>query len=77
MKVAKVDRTKLNKEQTVYMPLIPDIAKCPVHLMPLKEWEDAFLADFSELRLVLYARPLPLLYSDFVPPVKLYFCFNV
>ncbi|XP_027177089.1 uncharacterized protein LOC113776152 isoform X1 [Coffea eugenioides] len=53
VKVAKVDRTKLNKEQTVYMPLIPDIAKCPVHLMPLKEWEDAFLADFSELRLAL------------------------
>lgn len=53
MKVAKVDRIKLNKEQTVSMPQIPDVANCPVHLMPLKEWEDAFLADFSQLRLAL------------------------
>ncbi|CAK9177186.1 unnamed protein product [Ilex paraguariensis] len=53
VKVAKVDATKLNKEQTVYMPKIPDIARCPEHLLPLKEWEDAFLADFSELRLAL------------------------
>lgn len=52
MKVAKVERSKLNKEQTIYMPNIPDIAKCPDHLLPLKQWEDAFLADFSELRLV-------------------------
>lgn len=52
VKVAKVERSKLNKEQTIYMPNIPDIAKCPDHLLPLKEWEDSFLADFSELRLV-------------------------
>ncbi|XP_021291239.1 uncharacterized protein LOC110421862 [Herrania umbratica] len=51
--IAKPDRTKLNKEQSVYMPQIPEIAKCPEHLMPLKQWEEAFLADFSELRLTL------------------------
>lgn len=53
VKIAKIDRNKIKKEQTVYMPQIPDIVKCPDHLLPLKEWEDAFLADFSELRLVL------------------------
>ncbi|KAK3022845.1 hypothetical protein RJ639_046990 [Escallonia herrerae] len=51
VKVAKVERSKLKKEQTIYMPRIPDIPKCPEQLMPLKQWEDAFLADFSELRL--------------------------
>ncbi|GAV69941.1 SIP1 domain-containing protein, partial [Cephalotus follicularis] len=53
VKVAKFDRSKLNEEQSVYMPQIPDIASCPEHLLPLKQWEDAFLADFSELRLAL------------------------
>ncbi|XP_047317515.1 gem-associated protein 2-like [Impatiens glandulifera] len=52
VKVAKLERNKL-KEQTVYMPKIPEIAKCPEHLLPNKQWEDAFLADFSDLRLVL------------------------
>lgn len=52
VKVAKLDRSKLNNDQTVYMPKIPDIARCPEHLLPLKQWEDAFLMDFSELRLV-------------------------
>ncbi|KDP42852.1 hypothetical protein JCGZ_23794 [Jatropha curcas] len=51
--VAKLDRSKGSKEQSVYMPQIPEIAKCPEHLMPLKQWEEAFLADFSELRMVL------------------------
>ncbi|KAI4334744.1 hypothetical protein L6164_013456 [Bauhinia variegata] len=50
VKVAKLDRSKLNKEQSAYMPKIPDIAKCPQHLLPLKQWEDSFLAEFSELR---------------------------
>lgn len=36
------------------MPIIPDIEKCPEHLLPMKQWEDAFMADFSELRLVSY-----------------------
>lgn len=53
VKVAKVERSVLNKEQTVYMPNIPDIAACPEHLVPSKEWEDAFLVDFSNLRLAL------------------------
>ncbi|KAI3935330.1 hypothetical protein MKW98_027150 [Papaver atlanticum] len=53
VKVVKVDKSKLDKEQTKYMPEIPDIAKCPTHLQPSKEWEDAFLADFSELRQAL------------------------
>ncbi|KAL4591241.1 hypothetical protein LXL04_004197 [Taraxacum kok-saghyz] len=53
VKVAKVERSELNKEQTVYMPNIPDIAACPGHLKPSKEWEDAFLVDFSNLRLAL------------------------
>ncbi|XP_059317020.1 uncharacterized protein LOC132067733 [Lycium ferocissimum] len=35
------------------MPQIPDIASCLEHLLPLKEWEEAFVADFSELRQAL------------------------
>lgn len=50
VKVAKLDRSRVNKEQTVYMPQIPNIAKCPEYLLPLKQWEDVFLVDFSELR---------------------------
>ncbi|KAK6944013.1 Gemin2/Brr1 [Dillenia turbinata] len=53
VKIAKIDQTKLNKEQTVYMPKIPTIAKCPENLLPLKHWEDEFLADFVDLRLAL------------------------
>lgn len=34
------------------MPQIPDIVECPKNLLPLQEWEDSFLADFSELRMV-------------------------
>ncbi|CAK7327512.1 unnamed protein product [Dovyalis caffra] len=53
VKVAKLDRSRIYKEQTVYMPQIPDIAKRPEYLLLSKQWEDAFLADFSELRLFL------------------------
>ncbi|XP_030520868.1 uncharacterized protein LOC115734288 [Rhodamnia argentea] len=53
VKVAKLDESKLHKEQSTYMPVIPEIAKCPEHLMPLKQWEDAFLEDFSMLRRAL------------------------
>ncbi|XP_062095971.1 uncharacterized protein LOC133801723 [Humulus lupulus] len=53
VRVAKLDRSKLNKEQSEYMPKIPEIAKCPEQLLPMKPWEDAFLEDFSQLRLVL------------------------
>ncbi|XP_060671890.1 uncharacterized protein LOC107422117 [Ziziphus jujuba] len=51
--VAKFERSKCSKDQTVYLPNIPEIAKCPEHLLPLKQWEDAFLAEFSELRLAM------------------------
>lgn len=64
VKVAKVERSKVNKEQSVYMPQIPDIATCPEHLLPLKEWEDEFLADFSKLRQVFLSLSLSL----FPPP---------
>ncbi|XP_016456793.2 uncharacterized protein LOC107780729 [Nicotiana tabacum] len=57
VKVAKVEGSRLNKEQTYYMPQIPDIASCLEHLLPLKEWEEAFLADFSELRQALSRLP--------------------
>ncbi|XP_058771951.1 uncharacterized protein LOC131645754 [Vicia villosa] len=53
VKISKLDRSKLTKEQSPYMPQIPDIAKCPEHLLPLKQWEDAFLAEFSALRVNL------------------------
>lgn len=65
VKVAKVDKNKVNKEQTVYMPQIPDIMKCPDNLLPLKQWEDSFLADFSKLRLVTSCLPYYLLYTAF------------
>ncbi|CAI8601661.1 unnamed protein product [Vicia faba] len=50
VKISKLDKSKLTKDQSPYMPQIPDIAKCPEHLLPLKQWEDAFLAEFSALR---------------------------
>ncbi|MQL94193.1 hypothetical protein Taro_026849 [Colocasia esculenta] len=50
VKVSKLDRTKWSTEQTPYMPKIPEIAKCPENLLPLKQWADIFLADFAELR---------------------------
>ncbi|CDY14841.1 BnaC04g48380D [Brassica napus] len=54
VKVAKIDESKyITKEQSVYMPQIPEIPKCPEHLLPLKEWEDSLLSDFSHLRSVL------------------------
>ncbi|XP_061992654.1 uncharacterized protein LOC133710566 [Rosa rugosa] len=53
VRVAKVDRSKFNREQSDYMPKIPEIAKCPEQLLSLKQWEEAFLADFSDLRLDL------------------------
>lgn len=55
VKVAKCGGQTFEKEQTVYMPQIPDIAPCPEHLLPLKQWEDLFLADFSKLRLVCFS----------------------
>ncbi|CAA7038150.1 unnamed protein product [Microthlaspi erraticum] len=50
--IAKIDETK-KQEQSVYMPQIPEIHKCPEHLLPVKEWEDSLLSDFLNLRLAL------------------------
>lgn len=47
VKVARVNKVK---EQSLYMPQIPDVMKCPDNLLPLKEWEDSFLSEFSHLR---------------------------
>ncbi|XP_073134776.1 uncharacterized protein [Henckelia pumila] len=49
--IAKIEKSELGKEQTIYMPQIPEIMDCPDNLLPLKQWEDSFLAYFSELRL--------------------------
>lgn len=49
MKVAKLEKNKIKKEQSIYMPQIPEITSCPEHLLPLKQWAVAFLTDFSEL----------------------------
>ncbi|KAL2922218.1 Gem-associated protein 2 [Bienertia sinuspersici] len=51
VKIAKLNNIK-PKDQSVYMPEIPDIEDCPPHLVPLRQWEDEFIADFSKLRLV-------------------------
>ncbi|CAM8877977.1 unnamed protein product [Rhodiola kirilowii] len=65
VKVAKLDRNKVNKNQSDYMPKIPDIAKCPDHLLPSKEWEELFLAKFEKLRLALSsAQPSSFCSSD-------------
>ncbi|KAL7106112.1 hypothetical protein ACP275_07G090900 [Erythranthe tilingii] len=52
-RIPKVTVAKINKrkEQSTYMPQIPGIMQCPQSLLPLKQWEDSFLADFSKLRL--------------------------
>jgi len=52
VKVAKVDLSAARKEQTPYMPEIPDIPKYSPDLRASKQWEDAFLTHFSETRLV-------------------------
>ncbi|XP_004152287.1 uncharacterized protein LOC101215637 [Cucumis sativus] len=64
--VAKVDRSNFKKEQSVYMPVIPAIAQCPEHLLPSKEWENAFLADFSKLRQALSHSEEECMKSDFI-----------
>ncbi|KAL1535312.1 hypothetical protein AAHA92_28109 [Salvia divinorum] len=50
VKIAKDLKINKIKEQSVYMPQIPDVIKCPENLLPLKEWEDSFLSEFSQLR---------------------------
>ncbi|VAI51151.1 hypothetical protein VPH35_106876 [Triticum aestivum] len=51
VKVAKIDLSAARKEQTPYMPEIPDIPKCSPDLCASKEWEDSFITYFSETRL--------------------------
>ncbi|CAD5186460.1 unnamed protein product [Musa acuminata subsp. malaccensis] len=50
VKVAKLKVSKRSSEQTPYMPKIPEFEKCPCNLFPSKLWEDAFLAEYSEIR---------------------------
>lgn len=50
VKVATIDPKKF-AEQTPYMPSIPSVSACSPHLLPTKEWETEFLADFSNLRM--------------------------
>ncbi|XP_021752069.1 uncharacterized protein LOC110717630 [Chenopodium quinoa] len=55
-RIPKVKIAKLEikiKDQSVYMPDIPDIEECPPHLVPQRPWVDEFIADFSKLRLAL------------------------
>ncbi|KZV34817.1 hypothetical protein F511_00719 [Dorcoceras hygrometricum] len=49
--IAKLEKSEPGKEQTQYMPQIPEIVDCPENLLPLKQWEDCFLTYFSDLRL--------------------------
>lgn len=59
VKVAKVNGSKYReKEQSVYMPQISEIPKCPEHLLPVKEWEESLLSDFSHIRLVFLSSNL-------------------
>uniref|UniRef100_A0A8I6YZ09 Gem-associated protein 2 n=3 Tax=Hordeum vulgare subsp. vulgare TaxID=112509 RepID=A0A8I6YZ09_HORVV len=51
VKVAKIDLSAARKEQTPYMPEIPDIPKCSPDLCASKEWEDSFITYFSDTRL--------------------------
>jgi survival of motor neuron protein-interacting protein 1 len=54
VKVAKIDLGAARKEQTPYMPEIPDIPKCSPDLCASEEWENSFITYFSETRLVSY-----------------------
>ncbi|BFI41683.1 gem associated protein 2 [Marchantia polymorpha subsp. ruderalis] len=58
--VANIDPEKLVSEQTPYMPIIPAITPCPPDLLPSKEWEQQFLADFTQLRIELSKLHAPL-----------------
>lgn len=53
VRVANLDQAKLNKHQTPYMPNIPSVSVCSKDLLPSKDWEREFLADFSDLRMDL------------------------
>uniref|UniRef100_A0ACD5YQ47 Uncharacterized protein n=1 Tax=Avena sativa TaxID=4498 RepID=A0ACD5YQ47_AVESA len=51
VKVAKIDLGAARKEQTPYMPEIPDIPQCSPDVCASKEWEDSFITYFEETRL--------------------------
>lgn len=53
VKVAKIYSSAARNEQTPYMPEIPDIPKCLPDLRASKQWEDRFIVDFEETRMVL------------------------
>ncbi|KVH90908.1 Survival motor neuron interacting protein 1 [Cynara cardunculus var. scolymus] len=64
-------RDAFNKEQTVYMPNIPEIAACPEHIMPSKEWEDALSRDESSVSTFSSKiEPIPLAQSIFESVVQ-------
>ncbi|KAL3676029.1 hypothetical protein R1sor_025977 [Riccia sorocarpa] len=48
--VAQIAPEKLAAEQTPYMPELPAIPQCPPELLPSKDWESSYLADFTQLR---------------------------
>ncbi|OAY84886.1 Gem-associated protein 2 [Ananas comosus] len=50
VKIAKINSNKLAGEQTPYMPKIPEIPRCLPEILPSKQWEDTFLAQFSGIR---------------------------
>jgi gem associated protein 2 len=54
VKVAKIYSSAARNEQTPYMPEIPDIPKCLPDLRASKQWEDRFIVDFEETRMVSY-----------------------
>ncbi|XP_066328094.1 uncharacterized protein [Miscanthus floridulus] len=53
VKVAKIYSSAARNEQTPYMPDIPDIPKCLPDLRASKQWEDTFITQFVETRMVL------------------------
>ena len=54
VKVAKIYSSAARNEQTPYMPDIPDIPKCLPDLRASKQWEDTFITQFAETRMVSY-----------------------
>ncbi|XP_073284248.1 uncharacterized protein [Primulina huaijiensis] len=64
--IAKIEKS-IGIEQTVYMPQIPEIMDCQENLLPIKQWEDCFLAYFSELRLSVITEYFNSLLSGYDP----------
>jgi hypothetical protein len=47
---ADIDPVTLGNKQTRYMPEIARIDECSDRCLPIKEWEEAVLEDFIDLR---------------------------